>query len=197
MFAENFNSPMVRWHYSSARAQASSFLLTVGAKALVITEDNDTLQDIKLSGIIEEAQARKHLVSQERIRSIRRNIIEKVPLIVFKIARNNTIRPIQVTIVCLNKRHTYLEWKSKLNYVKKFEVDEHTHINCKVDESTGRIQEGNNTSVSSRSPGLEDKFSVRFTNRRRYLDLLFSLRVEGEAFILVLQHYVPNIHIIL
>ncbi|RYH06538.1 hypothetical protein EON65_42730 [archaeon] len=197
MFAENFNSPMVRWHYSSARAQASSFLLTIGAKALVITEDRDTLEDVKLSGIVEEAHVRKQLVSQERIRSIRRNLIEKVPLVVYKRARNNTIRPIQITIVCLNKKQTYLEWRSKLNYLKKFEVDENTHINCKVDETAGRGQEEGLVNHTTPSTLPEDKFSVRFTNRRRFLDLQFNLRVEGEAFILVLQHYVPNIDIAL
>ena len=189
---------MVRWHYSSARAQASSFLLTIGAKALVLTEDHDHLEDSKLSGILEEANMRKQLVSQERIRSIRRNIVEKVPLVVYKRARNNTIRPIQITVICLNKKNTFLEWKSKLNYVKKFEVDEHTHVNCKVsDETRTNLAEGMTAPRNSSDPMLDEKFSVRFTNRRRFLDLLFNLRVEGEAFILVLQHYVPNIHVIL
>eukprot|EP00981_Chlorochromonas_danica_P000050 scaffold26_cov159-Ochromonas_danica.AAC.13 len=99
MFAESFNSPMVRWHYCSARQQALSFLLTIGAKALVMTEAVD-LQPAsnKLAGINEEAQMRKVIVSQERVRSLRRNIVEKVPLRVCKQARNGEIRPIEVVV---------------------------------------------------------------------------------------------------
>jgi hypothetical protein len=139
------------------------------------------IETTKLSGINEEAEMRKVIVSSERIRSIRRNIVEKVPLLVHKKARNGTVRPIEVVVVCVGKKQTYLEWRSKLNLAKRFEVDEDAVVNCRPE---GGAERGEGETV------------VRFTNRTRFLDLTFSKRLEGEAFILVVQSYVPNITVI-
>lgn len=173
---------MVRWHYCSARQQALSFLLTIGAKALVMTEAVD-LQPTsnKLAGINEEAQMRKVIVSQERVRSLRRNIVEKVPLRVWKQARNGEIRPIEVVVKSEGRKHTFLEWRSKLNYQKRFEVEEETIINCRLDQR-------------SLPP---DSCLARFKNSRRFLDLQFKQKTELDAFILVLQSYVPSVIVIL
>lgn len=135
MFTESFNSPMVRWHYSSTRQQALSFLQTIGAKALMMTETHDTaVESVKLDGFNEEANLRKHIVSQERIRSIRRNISESIPLIVQKRARNGEVRPIGLLVRNEGKKATFIEWRSKMNYLKRFEVDEETVINCRLEQ---------------------------------------------------------------
>ncbi len=169
---------MVRWHYSSARDQALSFLLTIGTKALVMTEFRQ-VESNKLLGINEEAQIRKVIVSQERIRSIRRNIVEKVPLLVWKWARNGVTRPIEIIVKSAGKRYTVLEWRSKLNYAKRFEVHDDTLINRKIQDN---VSEGD---------------IVRFKNRKRFLDLQFKIKTEADAFLLVIQSYVPTVNVIM
>lgn len=167
----HFNSSTLRGHYSNPRQQAWSFLMTIGAKALVIEEqmyqyeqnqlhnsanvsptpsmDESSGTDTNIDrvsmnststlsvqrysierqrGINEEAEFRQKMLQQERIRSIRRRILEKGTLLVYKRGRNQKMRLIEITIVHEKKKETYIVWKSKLNRLKKVDIDHTTHV---------------------------------------------------------------------
>jgi hypothetical protein len=38
---------------------------------------------------------------------------------------------------------------------------------------------------------------VRFKNRKRFLDLQFKIKTEADAFLLVIQSYVPTVNVIM
>jgi hypothetical protein len=176
--------------------------MTVGAKALVLTAELDAAQDstksltsMKLMGINEEAEIRKEIVSQERVRSIRRNILEKIPLVVWKKARNGEIRLIRLVIRNEGRKSTWLEWVSKMNYMKKFEIDEETVVS-----SSTRLEQTSSNNSAAKTSGKGSGTNIealRLRNRKRCLDLQFREKVEADAFLLVLQNYVPSISIIL
>jgi hypothetical protein len=215
LLTENFSSPTVRNHYYDSRAQAFAFLMTAGAKALIL-EEQKASKMISVEGINDEAQLRVHMVKEERIRSIRRKIMSKASLLVLKRGRDEKVRAVDVILHHDRKKGTHLSWKSKLNYVKKFEIPSTTVVSKVI------IDELDNPPTSTRSSFLstrsrktsnasndEDQSYInilkkkiksssasnsliflRLTNQSRSVDLSFRNQLELEAFVFILHKQV-------
>jgi hypothetical protein len=127
LLTDNYQSPGIRAYYQDHRRQASAFLLTIGAKALVL-EDQKLHELSTYDGIHEEAEMRYRIVNQERIRSIKRKLLEKESIRILKCSRNGKYRMIDVIVEHSKKNETCIVWISKYNYIKKFYIDKNTHI---------------------------------------------------------------------
>lgn len=211
LITENFHSPLIRNHYQDRRLQAIAFLFTVGAKALVL-EEQKSHQLPEYDGVHEEAEMRYKIVTQERIRTIKRKLLEKESIKLIKCGRNGKYRTIEVILEHDKKDETAIVWLSKYNYVKRFFLDKHTQIQLlekPLNQSPGQVIDI--SSVSSSSP-LPNNFSpvsklstpaksrnphhptteiipIRLKNSQRVLDLFFFNPYEMEAFIMTLHRY--------
>lgn len=205
---ETFSSRVFRNHYHSAKEQAVAFLMTVGAKALVL-EEQKVSSVIDHDNINNEAELRKRIVTDERIRSIRRRILGRSTLCVFKRGRNEKVRSIDIIFHHDRQKGAYISWRSKLNYSKKFEVSASTIVSrIAVDEiryhgtlSASALsmspranrrreffQEEEEASVMrKRAVSFQSVSFLRLKNQLRSLDLSFRSPLEMEAFLLVLQ----------
>lgn len=180
LLTENFNSLTIRGHYFNVQEQAVAFLMTIGAKALVLEEqkalhilsldnnsmisnqddsatpltgvddsaggwessDNSSAKHLSLpipqldhKGINDEAEMRHQMINDEKIRSIKRKIMSKTLLNVWKRGRNNQIRLIGMTLYHDKRKGTYIMWRSKMNYTKKFEISANTEVSRVVQET--------------------------------------------------------------
>lgn len=127
LLTENFSSLELRNHYYDLRAQAFAFLVTVGSKALVL-EEQKIKSVINYEGINDEAEIRAQMVNEERIRSIRRRIMSKSALQVLKRGRDEKLRTVDIVLHQDRKKGTFLSWRSKLNYAKKFDITSGTIV---------------------------------------------------------------------
>ena len=119
MIAENFNSKSVQSHYESAKKQAISYLFTTGAKALVITEQKSFQADAFV-GANMEAELKKEIINDEKVRFIKRRLAENNSIQVYKYSRSGKLRTIHMKIKHDSQVHTFFSWKSKNNIKKHF-----------------------------------------------------------------------------
>lgn len=208
MLTENFNSAEIRRHYYDARSQAAAFLITIGTKALILEEQKNSTV-LAQEGINDEAEIRAKMVNEERVRSIRRRIMSKVALSVLKRGRDEKIRTVDIILHQDKKKGTYLSWRSKLNYSKRFEIPQGTIVSklAIVDISLKQPTKGTPKRGSTRFEIMDinkAEFTIkhkikeqypsasflRLTNASRSLDLSFQSPLELEAFLFILQRQV-------
>jgi hypothetical protein len=210
LLTETFNSAEIRRHYCDARSQAAAFLFTVGSKALVLEEQKASTV-IDHEGINDEAEIRARMVNEERIRSIRRKIMSKIALSVLKRGRDEKVRTVDIVLHHDKNKSTYLTWRSKLNYSKRFEIPSGTivsklaiadlhgsHPNSKQlgqgsskrGSTTFEVVDINSTEFNVKHK-IKEKFPsasfLRLTNAARSLDLSFQSPLELDAFLFILQ----------
>lgn len=89
--------------------------------------NHDSLRS-DITGLNDEAETRQRIIQQERLRSIRRKILEKNSIAVYKRGRNHKMRLIDIIVQHEKKKETYIMWKSKMNTLKKVEIDHHTQV---------------------------------------------------------------------
>jgi hypothetical protein len=180
MITDHINSPTIRSHYEDRRKQAAAFLMTMGAKALVLADQKPAELE-HYDGINKEALLRIEMINKDRIRSLCRKINEKEVIPVLKQARNGAIRQIEILVQHDRKSDTCVVWKSKYNYLKQFTVTATTRVET-VPNINGFLkfygyQSSDNAMI----------FSVRLVNAIRHLDLCFQTPLEMEAFLFILH----------
>lgn len=221
LLTDTFSSAEIRRHYYDARSQAAAFLFTIGTKALVLEEQKAT-SAIDHDGINDEAEIRARMVNEERMRSIRRRIMSKIALSVLKRGRDEKIRTVDI-VLHHDKKSTYLSWRSKLNYSKRFEIPSGTivsklviadqQLTYRAAASTGEpsLHKGHSkrgstsfevVDINKTEFNIKHKIKeqypsasfLRLTNAARSLDLSFQSPLELEAFLFVLQKQV-GVHV--
>ena len=127
MIAHNYNSKSVQAHYESAQRQAIAYLFTAGAKALVVTEQKAN-NSTAFVGVNEEAELKKEIINEERVKLIKRKLCENNPIVVYKYSRNDQQRTISMKIKYDSHGHMFFSWKSKSNIKKHFVFGRHTTV---------------------------------------------------------------------
>ncbi|KAJ1435237.1 hypothetical protein B484DRAFT_446173 [Ochromonadaceae sp. CCMP2298] len=186
MISENFNSEGIKAHYASARSQALAFLFTTGAKALVIAEQNSNNEDAFI-GANEEAELKQEMVNEERVKCVRRQLIENNAIPVYKHSANGRLRIIRLKVKHDSKQ-LRLSWRSHLNLKKQFLFDLTTtclQINP-TESQKSESSRGDHLSVSSQgslSHSSDQLFLpfLQFRNASRKLDVRFCSLHEMEA----------------
>lgn len=167
-------------HYGSPRSRALSYLLTVGAKALVLASTKD--QALVYRGLDEELAVRAAMILEEQARQLRRHLAGKEGVLVYKRARNGEIRKIAIKIRCLNGVDC-IQWRSKsFPYLKKsFAFDSVMEVNYMSNDD--KLDGG---SRGSGATGLQDLPYVRIKSAGRDLDLVFTTVTETDSFLFLL-----------
>jgi hypothetical protein len=188
MIADNFNSKCVQGHYESAKQQAIAYLFTAGAKALVISEQKSYQAEDAFVGANEEAELKKEIINEERVKLIKRKLSENNPLQVYKYSRNEQLRSISLKVKHDAHGRTFFSWKSKNNIKKHFTFGRHTTVEPVVTHATESLStyyanaktatQYNYHAVSTVHVKLP---YLRFRNSERVLDLRFQTVYEMEA----------------
>jgi hypothetical protein len=193
MISENFNSAGVVLHYASARSQALAFLFTTGAKALVIAEQKSNNGGYRVSdafiGANEEAELKQEMVNSERVKSVRRQLIENNAIAVYKHSSSGRLRIIRLKVKHESK--LTLSWRSHLNFKKYFVFDLSTTVQP-LTPLTPHLPT-NTSKAKSPSTRLDHLASdtehgsclslpfLQFRNATRSLDVRFITLHEMEA----------------
>jgi hypothetical protein len=207
LLTDNYNSPIIRSYYSDRRKQAYAYLMTVGAKALVLEEQKSQGKlIIYKNGINEEAEMRKKMIEQEKVRSVKRKLFEQEGLYLIKYSRKKKLRLIKIVIQHSQDNITNLLWFSTYRYIKRFLVDTNIritllpsfsavfstqccYIDCNATTKNSQILPLSLTPTDAINTNIKDIIGVQLKNRTRTIDCYFFNVVELEAFLLVLKRY--------
>ena len=213
---DQYSSKIVRSHYSERKQKAIAFLFTIGAKALVLAENDFNDSNC---GLNEEANLKKDILYDENVRIIKRNIAEKKEIEVQKLSKKGVCRKMFLKIR-KNKQHNgVLIWKSSFKHTKRFILDSKLSVqlmNSKFEYSSLFPTEHNPASTNSDSKldhgsitakDLIHEFcnqilvnsknvvmpTIRFQNSVRYIDIQFQTLQEMEACLQIIQMCQPDI----
>jgi hypothetical protein len=169
-----YASPVIRGHYESEKSRALAYLMTVGSKALVLTDLNDgQLGDIEhhdsmRKSFSAEASIKSRMIMDEKIRQLRRMLNQKPGIYALKRGRNNKSRRMHIRLKERSTKHgAYLVWKSKLAGKGSFDLDNVLNVDLIPQDSTNQLEPRTNLLVESK---LRSSF-IRITNPSRVLDL--------------------------
>lgn len=196
MIAENFNSKCVQSHYESAKKQAIAYLFTTGAKALVIMEQKSFHADAFV-GANTEAELKKEIVNDEKVRLIKRKLAENHSIQVYKYSRSGKLRTIYLKIKHDTHMHPFFSWKSKNNIKKHFAFGKYATVEplmTKPEETVTAYYSSEKSPSNAhivQQPVAIDHHNMtlpflRFRNSDRLLDLRFNFIHEMEACLEVL-----------
>lgn len=192
MIADNFNSKCVQAHYESTKKQAIAYLFTTGAKAIVIAEQKASMVDAFV-GANEEAELKKEMIHEERVKFIKRRLQENAAVVVYKYSRNEQLRTINLKVKRDAQGHMFFSWKSKNNIKKHFLLGKHTTVEPVITNATESLatyyaNAKTATQYNYHSTATEQvKLPyLRFKNSDRILDIRFQTVYEMEATLEVL-----------
>jgi hypothetical protein len=182
--------------------------MTVGAKALVLEEQKSQEKLIGYkNGINEEAEMRKKMIEQEKVRSVKRKLFEQEGLYLIKYSRKKKLRLIKIVIQHSQDNITNLLWFSTYGYIKRFLADTSIRITllpsfsivfstqrCYIDcnnstTKNNQILPLSLTPTDAINTNIKDIIGVQLKNRIRTIDCYFFNVIELEAFLLVLKRY--------
>jgi hypothetical protein len=183
--SDRFNSQSIEYHYREAKTKAVAFLMTVGAKALILAEQQvqiyleagPVINREAINGLKEEAELKLEIQQEERIRSFRRKLSEK--LHIYKIGRNGQRRGISVKIRHDKVHNTALVWKSQLGGKKHFELHKSLKIDCLQREK-----------IKSKESCI-----LVLLNENRNMQIQFSTYEETVAFLYVVFEFQPSVQL--
>lgn len=187
MIAENFNSKSVQAHYESAKKQAIAYLFTTGAKALVITDqkaDDDTVE--AFVGANEEAEVKKEMVHEEKVKLVKRKLSEHNTIPVYKYSRNGKLRTIHLKVKHDSHMHIFFSWKSKNNIKKHFVFTKHSTVEPLTPQQMVAPPSAHEQAIVNEAffSSAFDQMALpflRFKNPDRLLDIRFTTHHEMEA----------------
>lgn len=125
MIVENFLSKTMQEHYVCPRKQAIAYLFTTGAKALVLMEQKSNAAGFIGANV--EAEVKKEIINEEKIRSIKRKLLEHHAIEVNKFSRYGKLRTVFLKVKH-DSHHDLFIYKSKNNMKKVFTIDKTTTI---------------------------------------------------------------------
>jgi hypothetical protein len=194
---EPYEPPYRDGGYHEARRKAAAFLLTTGAKAIVLThlpcikhavknQPSSSCSHIDThkirQGMTEEYSAKLVLNKESNRRFLAMNLASRKGLEVFKFCRNGKMRSMHIRVKRKDSGDI-LCWRSKYGLYKIFHLRD---VSMEVHDSTSRP-----TSMASTlsSPIMKDSFEtvnskskIRLKNSSRGLDLLFRSEETAQAF---------------
>lgn len=187
MIAENFNSKSVQAHYENAKKQAIAYLFTTGAKALVIADQKADNSGIDaFVGANEEAEVKKEIINEEKVKLVKRKLSEHNAIPVYKYSRSGKLRTVQLKVKHDTHMHIFFSWKSKNNIKKHFVFTKYSTVEPLTPQQMAGPPTASNNAVineaffSSAFDQLALPF-IRFKNQDRLLDIRFSTHHDMEA----------------
>jgi len=173
--------PEIRQHFASPRSQALSFLLTVGAKAIVLAS---TTQDraVIFRGLDQELAVKEAMMREEEVRKIRRRLADKLGVSVSKRARNGVVRRLNI-----RTRHyngvSCVQWRSDtFPYRKKY-----FPLDSIIDVRILNPHHDDKVSFDGKAPHQLPYCCVRIRNADRELDVGFDTFIEADAFLFLVS----------
>lgn len=213
---DHFNSSEIKSHYHAAKKRALAFLFTIGAKALVLAENDFNNSNC---GLNEEAELKKGILNDENIRNIKRNISKSKEIEVQKVSKRGIRRTLFLKIRQSNQCQGVLIWKSAaLKHTKRFLLDntlsvqvlyskfEYSSLFQSEIESAELASLGRDYGESKVDAHLDllhdfcnhivlndNKLPmIRFQNSVRSMDIQFKTLQEVEACLQVIQMCQPH-----
>lgn len=179
-------SKSVQSHYHRSRSKAIAFLFTIGAKALVIASQQSSVYKIEaINGINDEAKIKHEMDIEERIRYIKRQILDKESIAVHKLSRTGHTRLIHLKLNNDRTNGSSMSWKS--GYIKKkfFFDKEFTVVSLdqqSLDVMLHSVEYRNH--FCERLNGSTHALPfIRFENQTRQVNIRFGTYVEMIAFL--------------
>lgn len=179
-------SKSVHSHYHRSRSKAIAFLFTIGAKALVIASQQSSVYKIEaINGINDEAKIKHEMDIEERIRYIKRQILDKESITVHKLSRTGHTRLIHLKLNNDKTIGSSMSWKS--GYIKKkfFFDKEFTVVSLdqqSLDVMLHSVEYRNHFCERlNGSPHILPY--IRFENQTRQVNIRFGTYVEMIAFL--------------
>lgn len=161
--ADGLNSSAFREHYQDPRAIAFAFLVTAGAKALVLCSEELIDKQVLVSGMEYEAKAKLNATLDEEIRKIQRDLLNGVGIDIRKRARNGRLRHLKLRLKVKNDIE-YFVWKSRWgHFQRRFPL-------C----SLKAVQQGDRNGPCR---------TVRLINDHRFVDFVMNSEAEGKSFL--------------
>ena len=187
MIAQNFNSENVKAHYDNTKEQAIAYLFTTGAKALVVTGQKACQSDASI-GANEEAELRKEIINEERVKLIKRKLSENNPIVVYKASKNEHLRTINLKIKRDAHGQTFFSWKCRNNIKKHFFFNKNTTVEPVITAQSVSLaayyaNPKSTTQYNFQSTSTEPMQLpyLHFKNNDRVLDIRFQTVYEMEA----------------
>lgn len=191
----NFNSAEIKNHFLNPKSVAIAFLFAIGAKALVITEQKFSKADVFI-GVNKEAEIRQELIYDERVRSIKKRLLQHSSTKVYKYSRKGRLKIVDITIRYEKSKGGYISWNSKFNTVKTFKLDSSSTISALNDKPLDSFLKGNHNGIDIKKFSENNSILLpflRLKNKSRNLDIRFQNLYEMEAFIQIIQIFQPNL----
>lgn len=188
-----FECATIGMHYRSSKSMALAYLMTIGSKALVLMDVNNDSADEELKqqpnnelnesirkSFGAEANIRRKMICEEKQRQLRRMLIQKPGILVFKRGRNGKVRKLNIrlkeTKCSGNRLLTQLEWKS--NFQGKGYFTLHDLVSVDV---LHRQHDSGDVVFSASLP------FIRLQNSSRRLDIKLDTLDLTSTFIEMLQ----------
>lgn len=191
------NAIEIRNYLRNRRSKAFSYLMTIGAKALVVSKEQ-VRQSVLITGMDCESKEKRQIHLNEVCRMQQSKLRDGVGIEVWKRGRNGgKPRKIQMKIKVMNFQGEqnnvnieYLSWKGQFLGIKnKFSLETLVGVELLYKNKNDKMKYNEiTTSVTSTSVPPY----VHLINEDRAMDLLFYTLDEAEAFVFYCQQLIEK-----
>ena len=194
---QDINASEVRRYLQNKHELAYCYLLTVGAKALVLCGEENVSNEVLKCGVNNESLIRQRITLDEVSNSLQSRLRNGTGIEVFKRNRSHsskrkiTLKIKEIKPTLLEQGGEYLVWDSSwTNRRIKFALStllsaELLHIDHPSTKSTGISLSNSITNNEDDIPisTLNQEYYIRLTNKERSVEFLFPSMLESEAFL--------------
>mgnify|MGYP003385017885 CR=1 FL=1 len=176
----DINSREIRLFMQDKHEMAYSYLLTIGAKALILSEESNVTSNTLKDGMTTESKSNRQIRRDEVARLQQTKLRNGVGIIVTKRGRNNeSTRKILLKIKAFpGSEDEFLVWKSHWTGIRnKFALKELVEAKL-LGESRDVVDISSHTTVNANS---KPPF-LRLTGNTRFVDLQFNNMLETDTF---------------
>lgn len=178
----DINSMEIRSYLHDKHEMAYSYLLTIGAKALVLSEDPDINTVTVMAGMTDESLSSRQIRLDEVSRSLQVLLRDGVGVEVTKRGRNSEIRRMVMKIKAHPERGTEcLVWKGQWTGLRhEFDLSDLSAVEFlwpQESSTAGGVVPGSESALQFQNTPF-----VRLTGNSRSIDLQFDHRDQTEAF---------------
>jgi hypothetical protein len=167
---------------------AYSYLLTIGAKALVLSEEESVPSNTLKNGLTNESKSSRQIRLDEITRLQQKRLRNGVGILVTKRGRNNeSMRKLYLKVKAFaGADGEFLVWTSNWTGIrKKFALND--LVKAEFMGEPDKSEAIDTTAKSSALPPF-----MRLTGRLRYIDLQFANRVEADAFLVFCKEIIAR-----
>jgi hypothetical protein len=179
------------FHYEDKKAEALSYLITIGAKAIFVSECNQS-PELSVKGFNEEAEIMRIMENDLNIQNFLARISNPPGINVCKRGRNGVWRCINIRLVQLSRDCNALVWKSAWLNNKVFNLSrlKITPLKENAQQSFGSFS-FLRPSYNSNSCDGNIAF-IRLINSSRYVDIYFQSSVDYNIFLASMKRFVDD-----